>query len=634
MSNSSSHNLSSPNAITSPNVLMAAGAVGAMGGGDRPPPEHEFQAGDIVAGRHVVQSFLADSALSTLYTARHASVPSLVYVLKVLKPEFAQYPEIIEQFKIEAISIAQLRDPHTSRLSDMGLLPDGRPFLCREFSRGVNLAVLVKNQGPLDDALVYRIAYDILSSLDEAHQIGIVHRDIRPVTIVLAEDKSSREVMAKIVDFGSAYISARSPRDPNRTQVSNPSLQLYAPQYAAPELLRNKITPAADIYALGLTLAELLDGEAIVPKDAFFLVAQRQLSPDDWALGPNAAKSTLAPILRRAIHKDPSLRFANAGEMLRELRALPRPDGDLAWEPFIALHRSFEHVVGPPVHAPRQLSVPTSTVAYAQIPEEQTLSVILDELPTALRMAPIMANEDVEITGEYTPASADPFAAIDTISEMTPIEGSPLALPDHGLSHDLSQMRPHTAIARRYLHDELVDEHASTDAIRPFRPSRTQAGFDDVQTREVNDEFMAAATPEAPSLQDQDGVPFAAHTTPSLSRDAFTAHFSMDDFVEDAPEAPPLPSPKTAPNRIQGSARHDTPIDALPTVPGPAAHRTVAPGVLPPATTPADEPLEAIQERAKRLRKIEYYQNIALIGRGAAVAFLTVLIAWTLWSAC
>ena len=309
----------------------------------------EFAPGDVIAGRHRVQYFMADSPLASHYAAQHISVSSLTYVLKVLKSDLMEYPELSDQFRLEAHSVARLRDPHSVRITDMGTLPDGRPFHCREFVRGVTLSDYLERMGPLSGALTYRAALGVLSALVEAHSLGIINRDIRPVGLILCEDKTSDEIMCRVLDFSSAYVGHGSAPAGN-IPTTNPSLLMCSPQYAAPDLLQGNITPSVDTYALGLTLAELLEGEALGPAGSFFKIAQQQLSSEEWELGPRAAASPLAPIIRRAIRKKRSERYEDASEMLDDLMrnaAIFAPPGELAWAniealfPAVASNRTY-----------------------------------------------------------------------------------------------------------------------------------------------------------------------------------------------------------------------------------------------------------------------------------------------------
>ena len=297
------------------------------------PPMHVSLApGEVIDGRYEIESVLGEGTVAWVYLARHTLIPSLQCAVKVLKPAFVADDELREQFQREAETIARLSDPHTVRVSDFGELPDGRPYICMEYCIGATLDRVAERIGTFDDKLVAHIAKDVLYSLREAHRFDIVHRDIKPSNISLTEDPKRVEPLARVLDFGIAYVA----------QVQNAGhesweseLVFCTPSYASPEVLRGEPSPAADLYALGLTLAELLDGETVYPNTGFYTVAAQQMSPDPIPFGHRTKASALFPILHKACAKDLKKRYQSAAEMLEDVLAvlptLPHTE-QLSWE--------------------------------------------------------------------------------------------------------------------------------------------------------------------------------------------------------------------------------------------------------------------------------------------------------------
>lgn len=372
------------------------------------PANGELSAGDVLAGRHKIERWLANLPSAELYVARHATISTLVYVVKVLKREFLDIPEIVEQFRIEADAVSKLRSPFTVRVTDMGTLADGRPYLCREYYSGTTLDAYLANNGPLDELLVRRIAADVLASLAEAHAMSIVHRDIQPRGIILSDSKTRGEdgVRARVLDFGSAYTAPNARESAQVVTESNPSLLLASPQYTAPEVLRGTTLPASDIYALGLTLAELLDGTPAYKPDLYLSVATRQLSTAPPPLGERSLASGLAHVLRRATAKSLDERYASATEMLEDLLSTPividsvrRADLEQEMVDEYQPHRGdIEH------RRPSSAALaPMLTNAQGLDPLWERASALLDSAPTA----PVLRASAATATGPHAPLTAD-----------------------------------------------------------------------------------------------------------------------------------------------------------------------------------------------------------------------------------
>lgn len=296
-----------------------------------------LEPGTELDGRYVIERVLGEGTFAWVYLAHHSTIESLQCAIKVLKPHFVGDDELRQQFRHEAETVARLRDRHTVRVSDMGELPDGRPYICMEYCVGSTLDRLIASQGPLPEMAVAHIARGVLHSLREAHSLGIVHRDIKPSNVSLTDDPGSPVPLTRVLDFGIAYAAQVSN---SGKEAVDSDLVFCTPSYAAPEVLRGQVSSSADLYALGLTLAELLDGEPVFPNTGFYTVAARQMANEPVPFGPKARQSTLAPLLERACEKEISKRFSSADEMLEML--------DELWEELPPTqHFSWEHIAPP-----------------------------------------------------------------------------------------------------------------------------------------------------------------------------------------------------------------------------------------------------------------------------------------------
>lgn len=297
-------------------------------------PDYEHQAidasgylpkGQRIAGRHIVEEWLGDHAVSQLYRVRHATISTFSYALKVLQPVYAKNPKVLAQFHNEVSALARLQNPFLPRVIDMGVLSDGRPYQCFEIVAGVELDELIRERGALPEPIVWHIGADLLSILDELHENGLQHGSIQPSIIRLWRDPSSDEIHPRILDFTTLHsVDEKTNSAPSAWQPEY--RPLLNPHYLGPERQSSRDLPACDIYAITRLLAALLDGDVDFETDS-----EDPSSP--VVLGPNARASVIAPILERGLHPDPEERFANGGEMLREfLHVLLQADPNFIYQ--------------------------------------------------------------------------------------------------------------------------------------------------------------------------------------------------------------------------------------------------------------------------------------------------------------
>lgn len=287
-------------------------------------------AGYEIDGRYRIEHVLGEGTFAWVYLARHTTISNLQCAVKVLKPAFVADDELREQFRHEAETIGHLTDKHTVRLSDFGELPDGRPYICMEYCIGATIDKVIQRVGPLDDAIVAHVAIGVLYSLREAHRHGIVHRDIKPANISLTEELGKTAPLTRVLDFGIAWVAQAQNIG---TASVDSDLVFCTPSYASPEVLRGKITPTADLYALGLTLAEMIEGEPVYANTGFYTVAARQMSSEPTPFGPRARASVLFPVLQKACAKDEARRYKSAEDMLDAVKKISK---DLPESPLLS----------------------------------------------------------------------------------------------------------------------------------------------------------------------------------------------------------------------------------------------------------------------------------------------------------
>ncbi|HWX09994.1 MAG TPA: serine/threonine-protein kinase, partial [Gaiellaceae bacterium] len=256
------------------------------------------------------EELVGSGGMSHVYKARDRLLERNV-ALKVLHPHFGDDEEYVERFRREARAAARLSHPNIVTVIDRGEA-DGNQFIVFEYIEGENLKELVQRTGALPVRRAIELGAAVADGLAFAHQHGLVHRDVKPQNVLL-----NGEGEAKVTDFG----IARS-LDVERG-VTQTGTVMGTSNYISPEQANGKqVTPATDVYSLGVVLYELLTGEVPFPGDNFVSVAMKHVNdppPSVLERRPDAPVR-LAHVVDRALEKDPERRFGSMGELAAELR--------------------------------------------------------------------------------------------------------------------------------------------------------------------------------------------------------------------------------------------------------------------------------------------------------------------------
>jgi serine/threonine protein kinase len=274
------------------------------------------RAGEVVDEVFRVESELGHGNFGAVYRVRDL-LEDRTLALKVLKPGPHDEQELRHRFEREARLIYSLRHPHVLRVYYYGQTASGLPYMAMEFLEGTDLRTLLRHHGPLSPRLVKRISLETLSALEAAHELGIVHRDLKPANIFLVNDGAKGHV--KVLDFGFAKALDDAPRE----QLTAAKTLVGTPAYMSPELVHKKnVGPQADIYALGLIMAEMLTGEKIVQIESVYDTIMFQASDKPLKLPAPVAESPFADVIARAVEKDLSARYQSPTDMVLDLETL------------------------------------------------------------------------------------------------------------------------------------------------------------------------------------------------------------------------------------------------------------------------------------------------------------------------
>jgi serine/threonine-protein kinase len=263
-------------------------------------------------GRYRVVRKLGTGGMANVYLAEDQELGRSV-AIKMLDERHSQDEQFVERFRREAKNAAGLSHPNIVSIYDRGQA-EGTYYIAMEYLEGRTLKELLITRGPTPLAVAIDYARQILSALGFAHRHGIVHRDIKPHNIVVAPDGR-----LKVTDFG----IARS----GTSQMTETGSIIGTAQYLSPEQAKGApVTPASDIYSVGIVLYEMLTGTVPFTGDTPLEIAMKHLSTTP--LPPSEARPEvpheLDSIVLRALAKDPEDRYQSADEMDADLARASR----------------------------------------------------------------------------------------------------------------------------------------------------------------------------------------------------------------------------------------------------------------------------------------------------------------------
>ena len=265
----------------------------------------------IIGGSHYrLCEPLGSGGMAEVFLA-HDEILERDVALKILKEQYADNGGFVERFRREARSAASLNHPHIIVVYDWGRSANGTYCMAMEYASGGTLKDRIRQDGPLPPQKAVEVAFQIAQALGFAHERGVIHRDVKPHNVLLSEAGK-----AKVADFGIAQAAAA-----NTTSRSN--LILGTASYMSPEQAKGgRVSPASDLYSLGIVLYEMLTG--VLPYEAEDPVALAIKHAEERPQSLREANPKVPEVLEgltlRLLAKDPTDRYQNAMELLEDLR--------------------------------------------------------------------------------------------------------------------------------------------------------------------------------------------------------------------------------------------------------------------------------------------------------------------------
>jgi eukaryotic-like serine/threonine-protein kinase len=229
--------------------------------------------------------------------------------LKLLRGQENVGQATLARFEREARAASQLTNPHTIRIFDFGASDDGIHFIVMEYLPGADLGALVDNHGPMPAARAVRLMRQACLSLAEAHEAGIVHRDVKPRNLYVTQHEDDHDFL-KVLDFGVAWV-AHGDLDHHLTRTG---LVPGTPAFMAPEFgLGHRGDARSDIYSIGATLNYLLTGASPHALESSDL---RRLGDQQRSLRfPSSVPASIAALISRCLASEPGARPQSAREL-------------------------------------------------------------------------------------------------------------------------------------------------------------------------------------------------------------------------------------------------------------------------------------------------------------------------------
>jgi serine/threonine protein kinase len=285
---------------------------------DASPAEHDSLLSTRIDGRYTVLRELGRGGMGVVYEGVHDDLGRQV-AIKVLNLAWASDPTAVARFLREARTASSFSHPNIVDVTDLGRLPDGRPYLIMPKVTGTDLAAMLTENGAQPAKRVAQLLVGVAAALDVIHAKGFVHRDIKPENLMyVVREDGSETVM--LLDFGiAAAVMSNEPR------LTGQGAIFGTPQFMPPEVCNGGMPDArGDVYALATVAFELITGVLPFGDDNMMRVLTAKLTSDPPTMSAASGvpfPPELEEVIARGLARDPSQRYSTASEFIGSLKA-------------------------------------------------------------------------------------------------------------------------------------------------------------------------------------------------------------------------------------------------------------------------------------------------------------------------
>ncbi|MGO9066609.1 MAG: protein kinase domain-containing protein [Myxococcaceae bacterium] len=313
----------------------------------------------IIRNKYEILDQIGIGGMGVVYRGRHLTFNEMC-AIKVVNEGVAGDSTFLQRFQTEAVVTRKLRHPNAVRVDDFDYTEDGRPFIVMELVEGKNIGEILLEQGPFAVPRALRIVTQAARALGVAHQLGVVHRDIKPGNILLTVDEQGQET-AKVLDFGIAKLREASGGDGKSSGMTMTGMLVGTPLYMSPEQFMGKkggeIDGRTDIYSLGVVLYQMVTGQAPFDGDTLYTLMLQHMEgnvkPPHERVPELHLPVELSQVILKAIDKSREQRFQTAEEFIAAMDQLGLlPSGP--WEEAV--------VESPPTPSDRVVRAPITSV--------------------------------------------------------------------------------------------------------------------------------------------------------------------------------------------------------------------------------------------------------------------------------
>jgi serine/threonine protein kinase len=271
-------------------------------------------------GKYRLDEKLGVGGMGTVYRATHLLIDRPV-AIKVLNSRFVEDEAAQIRFRREARAAGRLQHANAVTVTDFGTTADGHVYIVMELLEGRTLRDVLAHDAPLDTARAVSLMLQISAAVGAAHEAGIIHRDLKPANIFVVQ-RPNAPASVKVLDFGIAKLAAEALEEDDHMTLTQVGVMIGTPRYMSPEQCDGvQLTPAADVYSLGIILYEMLTGITPFIGSTPLAVAMKHSTAPPRP--PSEIVATVPPaiegVVLHALEKNPGHRPANADEFHREL---------------------------------------------------------------------------------------------------------------------------------------------------------------------------------------------------------------------------------------------------------------------------------------------------------------------------